>query len=457
MKNRFFLLLFGWTMGCALAGLAAEAEKPWEVRALTKDGEVEYNLQTGRWVGSNGVGIKYGETELTAGRIQLDETTGQVQAEGLVTLQQDGQLWKGDRLQYNFKTRQIQADEYKTGKVPYFASGFGLSGEQTNANYRAYYSSLTTDDVDKPGYTIRAKTLIVSPGNYIEARQATVYLGKVPVFYWPYYRRSLQRHPNNIVLTPGYRSRYGPYMLGTYNWYANDNLQGAFNMDYRQKRGVGGGPDLYYDLGKAGSGDFRYYVTRDEDAPLNSVAKQIDDERQRIQFTHKVTLRTNLTAKAVVRYQTDEYFIRDFFEKEYRENIQPSTFLEVNQLWSNFSLNVLAQPQINDFFDTVERLPDIKFTGMRQQLGNSPLYYESESSLGYYRHQFGNNAFPEYAAFRSDTFHQVVLPQTFFGWLNVVPRVGGRWTHYGDSEGPGIPFTEHDRGVFNTGAEISMK
>jgi LPS-assembly protein len=317
---------------------------------------------------------------------------------------------------------------------------------------------VTTDDVANPGYRVRARSVRVAPGRYIEARDAVLYLGEVPVFYYPYYRRSLDRHPNNWVLTPGYRSRYGPYLLGTYNWYFSDDFAAAFHIDYRQRRGVGLGPDFNYDAGMLGKGKFESYYTHDDDPSAGGQTNvTTKSNRQRISFSHEVNLRTNLTAKVVVREQGDPYVIRDFFEGEYRRNIQPSSFLEVNQLWPNFSLNVLVQPQINNFFETVERLPDVKLTAIRQQLGASPIYYEGDNSIGYFRHQFANDVTNSFAAFRADTFHQFLLPHTFFGWLNVTPRVGGRFTHYGETDGSGYDLSEQNRGVFNTGMEVSLK
>ena len=95
-------------------------------------------------------------------------------------------------------------------------------------------------------------------------------------------------------------------------------------------------------------------------------------------------------------------------------------------------------------------------------MGGSPFYYESESSLGYYRHLFAEtNSVPtgtdNYAAARGDTYQKVVLPETFFGWLNVTPRVGGRFTYYSESSGPGAKWDDESRGVFDTGAEVSFK
>ena len=435
------------------------AGKPstWEVKSLTDAGTFDYDLDTGIVTATNGVVVTYGDARLIANRLTLDEKSGDVVAEGMVNLQREGQLWQGDRLEYNFLTKKMKAEQFKVGQVPYYAGGFGLSGEQTNDVYSSYFAYITTDDLAEPLYRIRAKTLVIVPGDSFHATDATVYIGKVPVMYWPSYRRTLKRHPNNWVLVPGYRSLYGPYLLSSYNWYLNTNLSGALNFDYRQKRGIGVGPDFNYNAGKWGEGMFRYYYLHDDEPRTNSLALPIPGDRQRFYFTHRTTLRTNLTATAVVRKQNDEYVIRDFFETEYRDNIQPSTFLEVNQLWRNYSLNILAQPQVNDFFETVERLPDVKLTAAPQQLGPLPLYYDGESSVGYFRHQFANNIAPEYAAWRADTYHQLTLPQTFFGWLNVAPRVGGRFTHYGEAEGSGITFTDHNRGLFNTGGEVSFK
>ena len=183
-----------------------------------------------------------------------------------------------------------------------------------------------------------------------------------------------------------------------------------------------------------------------------------------VYFSYHATPFTNLSVKGLVRYQGDPYIVRDFFEGEYRRNPQPNTFLEVNKFWDNFSLDTYAQPRVNEFLETVERLPDVRLTGYRQQLGASPLYYESESSAGYYRRLFaegaGTNGAPpglDYEAGRADTYHQVLLPYTFFGWLNFTPRVGGRMTYYSTASGPGASTDDTYRGVFNTGAELSFK
>src|SRR5262249_7902844 len=280
-------------------------------------------------------------------------------------------------------------------------------------------------------------------------RDATLYLGKVPVFYFPYYRRSLDEHANNFNFIPGYRSAYGPFLLGSYTWYLNEELDGLVHLDYREKRGVGAGPDFNTHLGRWGEASLKYYYINDQSPNTDANGLSIPENRQRLYFSYQAEPFTNLFAKALVRYQSDPNMLRDFFEGEYGENPQPDTYVQINKLLQNYSLDVYVQPQVNEFFQTVERLPEVKLTGFRQQLGTSPLFYESQSSAGYYRYRFAeSNSVPtglDYEAPRADTFHQLVLPQTFFGWLNITPRVGERLSYYGETTGPGGTNEESSR------------
>src|SRR6185436_17717443 len=111
----------------------------------------------------------------------------------------------------------------------------------------------TADDIEDPAVEIRARRIRIVPNERIEAWDAVLYLGPVPVFYFPYYSRNLGPHANNLNLLPGYRSTYGPFLLGTYTWFWNEQLDGELHLDYRERRGVGGGPDFNLHLGRWGN------------------------------------------------------------------------------------------------------------------------------------------------------------------------------------------------------------
>ena len=422
---------------------------------------------------TNGAFVKYGDTVLTANSVSVNSQTGETVADGSVRIAQGEEVWVGEHITYNFKTHQMRSEEFRTGKLPVFAAGKELGGDTTNQTYSARHIFVTTDDVSDPAIRVRASRVLIVPGKYVEMWNAVLFLDGVPSFYYPYYERNLGEHANNWNFLAGYRSAYGPFLLNTYTWWLNDTVDGAFHLDYREKRGFGGGPDFNLHLGQWGQAVFKYYYLHDENSgeSISTNAfqnlKPIPANRQRVYFAYQATPYTNLNVKALVNYQTDPLVLHDYFEGDYIDNPQPNTFVEVNQYWDNWSLDALTTPELNNFFDQVERLPDVKLTGYRQQVFNTPVYYESESSAGFYRNFFANtneslfattNApLPGYSAARADTYHQLLLPWTFFGWLNVTPHVGGRFTYYGSEGGPGGTNTETYRKILDTGVDVSFK
>jgi len=446
----------------AVSCLAQEGEEEEiDIEALTP-GEVNFNWETGLGVATNAFVVRFRDATLTADRGQFDLNSGVILAEGTVTLQRDNQMWRGDRLLYHRDTGILETSDFRTGRWPFYASGQGLTLDFTNQVYTATNAILTSDDVAKPGFKVRARRLTISPGRYFAARDAVLYVGSVPIFYFPYLRRSLGFRVNQINAVPGYRSIYGPFLLGSYEWYWTDRLSGVIHADYRVKRGFAGGLDVSYEGSRLGRSDFRGYYLHDLDAEnvdgADGLPAEVPRDRHWLYFSHQSEPATNLTVKAAIREQSDLYVIRDFFESEYRENQQPSSLLELDRYWSNLSLNLVAQPQMNSFFETVERLPDVKLSASRMQLWSLPLYYEGETSTGYLRRRFADgDPGEDYAALRADSFHQLVLPRTLMGWFNVAPRVGGRFTYYGETDTDGPALAERTRWVFNTGAELSFK
>jgi hypothetical protein len=128
-------------------------------------------------------------------------------------------------------------------------------------------------------------------------------------------------------------------------------------------------------------------------------------------------------------------------------------------------LDALATPRVNSFFNQVERLPDVRLTGYQQQVLDTPVYYDSQSSIGWFRQWAtytngvyeNTNGYYVNSAARGDTYHQLTLPWTFFNWLNVTPRVGGRVTYYSSQAITNGPNSDTTREIFNTGIGASFK
>ncbi len=444
----------------AMVGSFAQEPADWQIEALAPDGKVEIDLVTGLVTATKRVLVRYGDSVLTADKASVNRDTGDAIAEGAVCIVHDQQLWLGQKIHYNFKTRQMHAERFRTGKWPVFVQAEGLYGDVSNQLYHATNALITTEDVAEPVQKIRARSIKIVPGKYLEARDAILYIGDVPIFYLPYYSRRLDARANHFTVTPGYRSRFGPFILGRFDFFVGEQFDGALQLDYRLKRGLGAGTQAEYRLDRWGTAALKYHYLHDEEPEHALSGEQYPTDRHVFGFAYQSSPLTDVEIKAQANYQSDAGVLKEFFERDYRRNPQPKTYLDLTKFWQNFSLDIYAQPRLNEFIETVERLPQIKLTGYRQQIGPLPVFYESESSFAYLHRRFAetNGFVPgDFAAARADTFHQLVLPQTLFGWLNITPRAGGRLTYYSEATGNGAATDEMYRGVFNTGVELTFK
>ena len=179
-----------------------ETISPWKVEGLRDDSVIKYDLNSGKIRASNGVRIKYkpgaiDAAELVANSATVNQKTGKALALGNITLRRDGMVWKSERIEYNFRSKEIMSAQFRSGTLSAFIQGSSLSSSKTNGVYRAQNTLFTTDDTKNPDFYITAKDVEVLPGEYVLFRGATLYVGKVPIFYLPYYKRSLKRHPWN--------------------------------------------------------------------------------------------------------------------------------------------------------------------------------------------------------------------------------------------------------------------
>lgn len=446
-------LLAGATLACQAQ------QEPFDIRGTGTNSFLHTEGDTNFF--RNGVTASNANFFGSADAATVNNRLGEVVAEGDVIILDHGRMWRGTNAVYNFNTGEVRAGAFKTAEMPFNISGQFVAGDTKNQVYSTADAIVTTDDYANPVYRIHARFITIVPGQYFEAHDATLYLGSVPIFHWFYYHRELNKHPNNFEFEPGYRSSYGAFLLSAFNWYGNSNLDGTIHLDERTRRGVAAGPDLLFYLGDFGQAKFRYYYAHDTDPTADGfLVPHLGENRQRMAFDYESPNATNFSAKIIANYQSDPLIIRDFYESEYRADIEPASFAEVNQLWRNFTMDAMAQPRLVNFFETVERLPDVKLTGLRQEVANSPIYYQSESSIGYFRRDFSDTNNPvetNYSATRADTVQQFTMPETFFNWLNVTPRVGGRFTYYSAVEGVTTPTNAQSRGVFNTGVDFSTK
>jgi len=71
----------------------------------------------------------------------VNPLTGEVVADGHVRIEEVGQIWEGEHVNYNFKTHVMQTTQFRTGKSPVYAAGrrFVRQYVQSRLHRAAYF------------------------------------------------------------------------------------------------------------------------------------------------------------------------------------------------------------------------------------------------------------------------------------------------------------------------------
>jgi lipopolysaccharide assembly outer membrane protein LptD (OstA) len=437
---------------------------------------------------SGNVQISYGATTIYCDQAQYDPTTRDVIATGNVRIYREGQLVTAERAVYNLETKDISGASVHGEAMPFMFGSNSFQNIPGTSGYLVKESLFTTSDSANPDWSLRARRVRIYPNDRVILYDAKLYVGNTPVMWFPFVYQPLNRK-NAFTITPGFRSAWGPYLLSNYTFPISDQVGGTLRLDYLGRRGPAVGLGTEWAPKQDGGknwGRFTAYGLHDQNSDVNNTGlarEEIRSGRYRVSFQARQYITEDIFASVDINKLSDTRFLQDFAENEFLTNPQPDNVVSLTKYADSYTMSVLARKQFNEFFDGTERLPEAALDITRQPVFGTGLFYEGSTSGGYYRRNFAKGStMPDYAFARLDSFHQILFPKTFFGWLSVVPRAGFRGTWYSQS-GSLVPFQQQSvltlangmqqvvtnnatrlakqgdvfRPVFNAGLEVSFK
>lgn len=481
--RKLLLLVFGLLCTATLAQAQLVSEK--QPVEITATGNTSY--QDGLATAHGNVAIRTGDCDIYADSAQYNPKTREVVVEGHVRIYREKSVFVGDRAIYNIDTKKIQAVGMRTDKSPYFVGGENVSTISEGA-FLVSKGTFTTHDSSNPDFRLQARKLRVYEHDRVIFENVTLYVKSVPVFWWPYLYQSLE-DAFSYMVSPAYLSSWGPSILTRVSIPITDDMKAQIRLDYRSRRGVALGfePDLRYGKDKRSWARMRTYFLRDENPDINrtsEVRTDVPQNRYRVSLQNRTDFTEDFRGIVDITRLSDQYLLQDFYPGEFQINPQPDNVVALTKSHPSYTLTAIARFQMNDFFETTERLPEVVLDVTRTPLFGGPIFYEGETGIADLHRSFASDSgFQDYATLRLDSFHQFLYPNTYFGWLSVVPRVGFRGTYYDETRdlgqtifapnpNPFIPdFLLPDptlamplqkggstvRGVVNAGVESSFK
>jgi LPS-assembly protein len=475
----FFMVL---AAGAAGAANNVSEHEPVEI---TSTGETTY--ENGVATARDNVAIHVGDTDIYGDFAQYNSRTHEVSVEGHVRIYRDINIYVAERGVYNIETKQIRTSNVRTDYHPYFLSGENVT--ETSANvYRVEDATFTTDDSTRPDFHLHARTVRVYENDHVVFQNVTFYVGKIPVFWWPYMYQSLN-DAFSFTVSPAYLTSWGPSLLSQITFPITDDVKGRLRLDYRGRRGVAVGfeSDIDYGKDKSSNVKLKTYFIEDQNPEINKTdlpRGDISTGRYRVSLQDQTQFTSDIYGIVDVTKLSDAFVMQDFYQSEFRINPVPDNVVAVTKTNPFYTLTAIGRFQANDFFEQTERLPEVVLDVKRHALFGGPIFYEGETGVADLHRNFADKSdFESYSTVRVDTFHQLLYPNTYFGWLSIVPRVGFRETYYDQTRDLGKTIFTPDpnplipefllpdptldmpiqrggnklRTTFNTGAEASFK
>ncbi|MBU4312006.1 MAG: LPS assembly protein LptD [Candidatus Omnitrophica bacterium] len=428
---------------------AEEQARPVEVNG----DQVEYLPKEKKVVGKGNVSIDYGDTLLTCDKITVYTETKDADAEGNVVLKSPTGEVRGQRVKYNFTTKQgeILKPRIKSGEW----YGGGDKGDlEADGSVRIKEGYITSCDREKPHYKIASKNIVIYPDNKVVAKNVFFKVGNVPVAYLPRYDYSLNADWPTINVIPGKRQKWGFFVLSSYRYELDENNKLTLNLDEREKWGFGSGLDYKYAFDDLGHGLLRTYYTHQRDMDRNENNAKAEEERFRVQLRHRVDINENLTALLEYHRASDVDFTKDYFYRgEYDSESSPESYFYLLDREPEYALSLLARKRVNRFQAVVERWPEARFDLKDQRLFDLPVYFKTDSSFTNLNSKTADNT-TDSDVIRFDTYNRLTAPLELVDFLSFSPFAGTRDTFYSkDINGDEEEF----RTAFYAGADLSAK
>ena len=428
----------------------------------------DFDDTTGMARASGDVIVKLGDVTIEADRAEFSQNSGIIHAVGNVRLFKGRQTFIAEEIFYNTASGEVTASHIKSALEPFFYETDRIVVPQGEGHPISMINAIiTTHDSSDPDYSVTAKKLTIYPDDKVVIRGARLKVGDTNVFGLPYFVQPLNSELGYMA-TPGWSSAWGGYVLNRYGFMLGDDILGHAHVDYRSERGVAGGFEFWDQNFKNNNaiGRLKLYYAHDNNPQIrfNGTTRPagVENERYRVNLQHRVYFPSNDDQTFYLDFDvnklSDAFIYEDFFPSDYRIDPKPDNIVTLTSLFDQGEATIVNRFDANDFFQT-----DLRHEGavdiIRTPIGGTGFYYDGFVSYGRLDEHLGDDsgvfADPRTAYNRLATYHEILMPRTIGGWLNVVPRGGVGYANYSDFEIAGLD--SFDRTTYHGGVDVSFK
>lgn len=248
-------------------------------------------------------------------------------------------------------------------------------------------AGVTTCDLPKPHYHVSARSAEFHYGNRIVLRHATVWLGPIPIFYFPRYTYVMDDQRPRVEFETGRITELGEYLRLGFNFSPMPDIDLTLRTDAYSRAGYGFGLDGKFKLFKPetdvepgsaaeparGQGEFKTYIAK--------------DERGRAEVYYRHEFPDDWVGLVQFEHWSDRDFVKDFYFDEFEQRTEPESLVNLTKTWDDAVLSMTVREQVTAFVEDVNRVPEGRFTLLDRPLLNDTVRFSFDETIGYLNHE----------------------------------------------------------------------
>lgn len=290
----------------AAAVVAVCASSLFAVEVSTATGNViRYDDKTGTAVIEGNAEVHTSTAILKADKITIRPQAKEGDAEGNVTVVQDSTTLQGQSAKYNWQTSTGTILKARGSAPPYSFESEKIV-QTTPEFYEMEGTELTTCDEVPPHYKVKAGRSRYWKGKRISLSNARMVPDDTPIFWMPFYSKSLEKKKYSLRIEPGHTNRDGTIIKTIFGYPFSEHTYTKLRWDYLENTGDGLGVEHRYFLPNM-QGNFDSYYIED-----NNPDPQPKSRRYTILWNHYQRVTNRLTINSKFDLKSDQVFGNEF-------------------------------------------------------------------------------------------------------------------------------------------------
>jgi len=336
---------------------------------------IEYRKEENKVLARGNVKIEDRDVVVECEEAIFDLKEEKVEAKGEIILQDKETTIHGSKIIYDLRTGRGVIDNASSFIDPWYFSGPKIE-RISDKEIVLHNGYITSCELSFPHYRFKAKKIRVLLGEKFYAYNVLMYLGKVPIFYFPYYWHSLRERRFRWGLKLGSNGGEGFFAKANFGYAFTPRTYGTLLIDYMAKKGIGWGGRYDYNLQDKTKGFLYGYYIKEKDTK---------EKKWRGEAEHWQNLGSDFYFQTKLDYMSNQKFNKVYNEEDWipmKEELK--SHIALTRSRPTYTLRLIGErkdiwvgdDQTGRFVNTQGYSPQLSFATNLLQIKKGLLYYK---------------------------------------------------------------------------------